>query len=344
MMSQRFTIKNAAVWLGLPAILALCGLAACAGIPATATTIGAIPARTFSNGLNALAANVLPQTENYIDPAGPLFTGEAALQPRPAPDDIVVVSYNLRYGEAITETIRAFQEIPPLPDADIILLQEMDEAGVAAIAAALDFNYVYYPGGFTPMLRIVGKDVFFYHNNSMGSPILLSDQNGDNFGNAILARWPIIEPTKLILPGLHPLTGQQRTATRAVVQLGDAPVVVYSTHIEVSTAPSAMRAAQVDALLDDIPAGASLVIVGGDFNTVTGRGVRALAAQFDGADLDQATADLGPTYTRFGLRPSATDHLFSRGFRPRVAGVLDDVTASDHFPVWARLGTPFAQP
>ncbi|MCA9866829.1 MAG: endonuclease/exonuclease/phosphatase family protein [Anaerolineales bacterium] len=318
MMSQRFTIKNAAVWLGLPAILALCGLAACAGIPATATTIGAIPAMNFSNGLNALAANVLPQTENYIDPAGPLFTGEAALQPRPAPDDIVVVSYNLRYGEAITETIRAFQEIPPLPDADIILLQEMDEAGVAAIAAALDFNYVYYPAS-------VAED-------------------GDNFGNAILARWPIIEPTKLILPGLHPLTGQQRTATRAVVQLGDAPVVVYSTHIEVSTAPSAMRAAQVDALLDDIPAGASLVIVGGDFNTVTGRGVRALAAQFDGADLDQATADLGPTYTRFGLRPSATDHLFSRGFRPRVAGVLDDVTASDHFPVWARLGTPFAQP
>lgn len=271
----------------------------------------------WGNELNGLAANLLPQTENYTDPAGPLFRGQAAPKTRPTPDEIVVVTYNLRYGEAVDETIAAFGANESLAAADVVLLQEMDEVGVAAIAEALGFNYVYYPAS-------VAED-------------------GDNFGNAILARWPIREPAKLILPGLHPLTGQQRTATRAVVGLGDIDILVYSTHIEVSTAPSSMRAAQVDALLDDIPAEAPYVIVGGDFNTVTGRGVRALAAQFGADGLDHATAGLGPTYTRFGLRPSATDHLFTRGFRPLDAGVLGDITASDHFPVWARLSVRLAR-
>ncbi len=198
MMSQRRPIKNAVVWLGLLAAVALFGLAACSSRPATALSIAESPSMNLGDEMNNLAASLLPQTENYTDPAGPLFTGEAVLEPQPAPDEIVVVSYNLRYGEAITETIQAFQETLPLPEVDIVMLQEMDEAGVATIAEALGFNYVYYPAS-------VAED-------------------GDNFGNAILARWPISEPAKLILPGLHPLTGQQRTATRAVVHLGGTDV------------------------------------------------------------------------------------------------------------------------
>ena len=334
MMSQRRPIKNAVVWLGLLAAVALFGLAACSSRPATALSIAESPSMNLGDEMNNLAASLLPQTENYTDPAGPLFTGEAVLEPQPAPDEIVVVSYNLRYGEAITETIQAFQETLPLPEVDIVMLQEMDEAGVATIAEALGFNYVYYPAS-------VAED-------------------GDNFGNAILARWPISEPAKLILPGLHPLTGQQRTATRAVVHLGGTDVgtavrtdvgtavgtavLVYSTHIEVATTPIALRQGQFAAVTDDIPDDATHVIVGGDFNTVTGRGVKALVAQFGANDLDHATDGLGPTFTRFGLRPSATDHLFTRGFRTLDAGVLGDITASDHFPVWARLGAQLARP
>ena len=317
-MYQRLSIKCALVGLGLLATLVLLGLAACSSRPATALSIDESFSMNLGNEMNDLAASLLPQTENYTDPAGPLFAGEPARQPAPLPDEIVVVSYNLRYGEAITETIQAFQEAAPLPEVDIVLLQEMDETGVAAIADALGFNYVYYPAS-------VAED-------------------GDNFGNAILTPWPISEPAKLILPGLHPLTGQQRTATRAVERLGDADVgtdvLVYSTHIEVATTPIALRQAQFAAVVDDIPDAAAHVIVGGDFNTVTGRGVKALVARFGAEGLDHATDGLGPTFTRFGLRPSATDHIFTRGFRPLDAGVLRDVTASDHFPVWARLGRP----
>jgi endonuclease/exonuclease/phosphatase (EEP) superfamily protein YafD len=41
-----------------------------------------------------------------------------------------------------------------------------------------------------------------------------------------------------------------------------------------------------------------------------------------------------------GVRLSAADHIFSRGFEHLDAGVLGNVTASDHFPVWVRLEMP----
>jgi len=258
----------------------------------------------------------LPQTMNYTDPAGPLLSGRFApatlpMVVPPAPDELVVVTYNLRYAEAIEEAVTAFQTVEPLPAADFILLQEMDEAGVVALARALGYDYVYAPAS-------VAED-------------------GDDFGNAILSRWPLREMSKIILPGLHPLTGQQRTATRATARVGGWDVLLYSTHIEIATAPVALRAGQMAAVLADVPDTAERVIIGGDFNTVTGQGVRTLAEQYAAGELNHATPGLGPTLTRFGLRPSAADHLFTRGFDVLEAGVLDDVSASDHFPVWARL-------
>lgn len=314
-MAGRFILvaRSAPVILGV-LLLVVLGLAGCAD--ASLSTMGGESVMALSGGGadETLLDAVVPQMNNHTDPEGPLFTGEFAAGRPPESAELLVVSYNLRYGEAIDEAIRAYREANPLPEADIVLLQEMDESGVRAIAQELGFNYAYFPAS-------VAED-------------------GDNFGNAILARWPLSDPYKLILPGLHPLTGQQRTATRATVTVGEKEILVYSTHIEVATAPPALREAQFAAILEDIPDSATQVIVGGDFNTVTGWGVGALAEQFAAAGLDHASAGLGPTFTRFGVRPSATDHLFSRGFERRDAGVLSDVTASDHFPVWARLALP----
>lgn len=289
-------------------------LAGCDGGAALASGPDALMALNDDVGGGTLFDDLMPRMNNHTDPTGPLFAGNTAPTPPAGTSELVIVSYNLRYGEAIDEAIQAFRSADPLPHADIILLQEMDEVGVGSIARELGYNYVYYPAS-------VAED-------------------GDNFGNAILSRWPISDPAKIILPGLHPLTGQQRTATRAVTHIGGTDVLVYSTHIEVATAPPSLREAQIAAILDDIPDDAPHVIVGGDFNTVTGRGVDALAAQFAERGLDHATAGVGPTFTRFGMRPSATDHLFSRGFDLMDAGVLGDVTASDHFPVWARFSPP----
>ncbi len=286
-------------------LLLLAGLSAAA----TAAFILAPPAARLP--VLALRAGG-PAATNYTDPAGPLVTGRFAPAPSSTADDLVVVTYNLRYGEGISEMIAAFQTIEPLPAADFVLLQEMDEAGVVALARALGYDYVYAPAS-------VAED-------------------GDDFGNAILSRWPLSDARKIILPGLHPLSGQQRTAIRTTARVGDTDVLLYSTHIEIATAPVELRVGQMAAVLADVPDDAERVIIGGDYNVVTGEGVETLAEQYAAGGLDHATPGLGPTLTRYGLRPSAADHLFTRGFDVLDAGVLGDVSASDHFPVWARLG------
>ena len=253
----------------------------------------------------------LPQTRNYTDPAGPLLGGRFASAALPAPDELVVVTYNLRYAEAIEEAVAAFQTVVPLPAADFVLLQEMDEAGVVALARALGYDYVYAPAS-------VAED-------------------GDDFGNAILSRWPLSDPRKIILPGLHPLSGQQRTATRATARVGEMDVLLYSVHLEIATAPPELRREQAAAVLADVPDDAPAVIIGGDFNTIMTRGVAGLAEQAAAQDLQLLTAGLEPTLMRFGRPLARADHIVTRGFERLDGGVMSGVSASDHFPVWARL-------
>ena len=257
-MTRRFLLfpRTIPVWLGIISLatLAVVGCAKAATLTSDSPVIMALGSAT---DVDAFVDEIVPQMNNHTDPNGPLYTGEFAAGRPHDRDELLIVSYNLRYGEAIEDAIQAYREANPLPEADIVLLQEMDEAGVRVVARELGYNYAYFPAS-------VAED-------------------GDIFGNAILARWPISDPYKLILPGLHPLTGQQRTATRATVTVGDTTILVYSTHIEVATAPPALREAQFAAILEDIPESAARVIVGGDFNTVTGWGVGALAEQFAAA-------------------------------------------------------------
>lgn len=261
---------------------------------------------SMAGGLRLL----LPQTINHSDSDGPLYQGHYAPPDAPAPDELLVVSYNLHFGDALDEARRAFEARDPLPAPDFLLLQEVDATETEELAAALGYDYVYFPASVAP--------------------------DGRDFGNAILSRWPLSDARKLILPGVHPLSGQQRTATRATARVGERDVLLYSTHIEIATAPVALRAGQMAAVAEDVPANADAVVIGGDFNVVTGRGARALAELYAAHALDHASQAAGPTLTRLGVRVPA-DHLFTRGFEVIGTGAAGDMTASDHLPVWARL-------
>jgi len=95
---------------------------------------------------------------------GPRFSGIA---PASAPQTTLrIVTFNTHFAGKVEEQIKLFRSDPELSQADVVVLQEMDEANVARIAEALGLNYVYYPATFHPVTKA-------------------------NFGNAILARWPI---------------------------------------------------------------------------------------------------------------------------------------------------------
>jgi endonuclease/exonuclease/phosphatase (EEP) superfamily protein YafD len=246
---------------------------------------------------------------NYEEPETPLFSGSFADPDGNEPDVIKAISWNVRFSEAIETGISELTTVPELQDADIILLQEMDELGVEAIARALSLNYVYYPASI--------------HNH-----------HERNFGNAILSEWPISEPAKIILPFENPKNGQIRTATRAIVTIGDRKILAYSVHTETVWLSPDKRSAQFETLAADIEDRSDLVIIGGDFNTATQASLERLDALFGLADLARASAGAGHTVEKGGWR-FAVDHIYVRGLTPVETGVWRDTQASDHYPVWA---------
>jgi endonuclease/exonuclease/phosphatase family metal-dependent hydrolase len=249
---------------------------------------------------------------NYEDPLGPKYEGKFAADQPVFRGTLKVVTYNINQGLEVDRAIEELGAYEALHDPDILLLQEMDEHGTERVARALGHNYVYYPASVFPW-------------------------TGRNFGNAILTQWPLSNPGKVLLPyrGLH--NQQLRIATRATIAVNGVELTTYSVHTETYMLPSPRRKAQVAAIVDDIGTGIGHVVVGGDFNTVSKRSIKRMAAQFADIDLVRVTAGLGPTINILGLQPVALDHIFTRGLRVLEAGKVGAITASDHFPVWVEL-------
>lgn len=251
------------------------------------------------------------KVQNYADALGPSFVGAFAPDDLPLGEDLLVVSYNIRYAKEIEQAIEELKTSAELANADVVLLQEMDESATAEIADALDTNFVYFPAAI--------------HAN-----------NGKNFGTAILSRWPLSDPEKIILP--HASLGEEmiRTTTKATAEIHGQPVDLFSTHIETIVAPPWHRMNQVQTLADVSAETLPCAIVGGDFNTVFGPEISWMANTFEQAGFDHASAEVGPTVSRFNV-DAAADHIFTRGFEVLEAGKENDASASDHLPVWVRL-------
>ncbi|MFH1845064.1 MAG: endonuclease/exonuclease/phosphatase family protein, partial [bacterium] len=163
---------------------------------------------------------------------------------RARPDSLKVVSYNIEYGEKIEQAVAELQTDPQLRDADILLLQELDPAGVMALAEALHCNYVYYPASISP-------------------------HHGRQFGNAVLTSWPIVASQLVVLPHGMLVTGHRRVASVADIDLGDVVVRAVSVHTATIIMPLERRLAQVQAVADHLASWVGPPVIGGDFNSIT---------------------------------------------------------------------------
>jgi endonuclease/exonuclease/phosphatase family metal-dependent hydrolase len=197
--------------------------------------------------LLALALGACRAVVNYQSPVGPRYIGLPASVAVPlaagsSSHALRVVTYNVQWGKHIDRAISVLKTRLPLPDADIIVLQEMDADGTRRIADALGMAWVYYPAAVHPKL-------------------------GHDFGNAVLSRWPIVADEKLMLPHIGGLRHAQRIATAATVMVGTVPVRVYSAHLGTpSDIRPSKRRDQADMILADAAA-YPLVIVAGDMNS-----------------------------------------------------------------------------
>ena len=267
----------------------------------------------FTAALIAVFLTSCGNVKNYTDPNYPKFTNNQIESVKNYGNDLKVVSFNIKFS---IKTVQAAKELATnenLKNADIILLQEMDEAGVEMIAKELDMNYIYFPA-------------------------CLQRYNRD-FGNAILSKLAIRNEFKLILPFKNPLNRQQRIASGADLSLGDKIIRVYSVHTEVPVLSVDDRIGQVNTIIQSIPDSIDYVIVGGDFNTVLSTTTKKIDRLFRKRNLYQATKDvdyttqMGPN----GIIHLKMDHIYVRGMVLKNSGAYKESEASDHLPIWANF-------
>jgi endonuclease/exonuclease/phosphatase family metal-dependent hydrolase len=251
------------------------------------------------------------QTGNYLDALEPQFAGNFSDQSSDFSGAIKIVSYNISFAKNIDRAIYELSEFDDLKDADIILLQEMDETGTEAIAQALGYNFVYYPASI--------------HN-----------RHDKNFGNAILAKWPIHASEKIILPHKSPRNQEIRIAVKAVVTIDGLEILTYSVHTETFWLGSEKRDAQIDALVKSIDPGYQYIVVGGDFNTSTPGSIKELEESFSEIGMERATQGVGYT-AHYGPFKVVLDHIFADGMTVIEAGKSEEAEASDHLPIWTKL-------
>lgn len=255
----------------------------------------------------AAALSGCAHVTNYPGPSGPRYEGRHAV---PDPDPVLrVVTFNVKWGREIDRVVRLLDGTPALRDADLLCLQEMSDDGVSRIARALGYDYVYYPAVRHP-------------------------RNRQDFGNAILTRWPILDDRKIVLPERHRFRDMQRVAVAATITVAGVPVRAYCLHLETAMAiEGPQRRRQAQAVLQDAARHAR-VIVAGDFNNRN-----QVGALFEKAGYDWLTEDVRGTFMLW-----TWDHIFVRGLALRAPGrvgvVRDTRGASDHRPVWAELALP----
>ena len=246
---------------------------------------------------------------NYPSSLGPRYAGVPTARPdSKTPNRVLrVVTYNVRFGRHVDRAINVLTTRAPLPAADIILLQEMDAEGTQRIAEAMRMSWVYYPAVVHPKAA------------------------REDFGNAVLSRWPIIADQKLMLPHIAGMRASQRIATAATILVDSIEVRVYSAHLGTPTdiSPSKRRD-QANTILANA-AGYSLVIVAGDMNS------HGIGKEFVADGYQWPTEHNGFTTAVFNW-----DHIFFKGFSEpvlrggKVAGIVrDTLGTSDHDPVWA---------
>lgn len=235
---------------------------------------------------------------NYDDPNEPYYAGQYAGAVPIHDQTIKIVTWNLSFAENLDSAIEVLSNVNVLKDADILLLQEMDEDGVDLIARELGMNYVYYPA-------------------------TIHQRHNKDFGNAVLTRWEITDHEKILLPKSGSDRKHTRNAVKATINVADLVVTAYSVHLEtfwIFQRSDQRQAAYINQLFEQD----DNIIVGGDFNSLSNGSIEYLERIFASSGLFRLSAGTGYTFKYLGLKLTL-DHLFSSPAESIGSGVWREV-------------------
>lgn len=246
--------------------------------------------------------------------------------PPPAPTEIKIVSYNIRWRsgkelEQIVEWLKN-KDAPPT----IICLQEVDRAKQRSAK--------------TNNARVFAESLGMYY--AWAAPPLPknSKDNEEETGVELLSPYPLTDTNRIVLPHEGP-GGRWRVALGATIRFGRTEVRVYSVHSE-TRIPVSQKIDQLRAVLDDLGRFPKTMpaIVMGDFNSwelPTIEGVRKL---FDSFGFVTPFSDDVPTFSRRAVVLDVElklDWIWLRGLTPQSYGIDRTLTVSDHFPLWVTV-------
>jgi len=222
-----------------------------------------------------------------------------------------VVSWNIELGQNVAQAADDINRSDHLRSPDVLLVQEMDPAGVADLAARLEMDFRYAAPA---------------HHPKTGCP----------FGNAVLSSWPMSEVVETPLPHTAIVMGQPRAMTSAVITIDGVDLIAHSVHLETVLLDVRRRVAQVRSLAQAAVGYALPSVVGGDFNAASLRSLRNFDKPLHSVGFERITDESMKSFRRFG-RPFALDHMYVRDLDAIAVGVEPTPGASDHQPVWAQV-------
>jgi len=229
-------------------------------------------------------------------------------------DKIKVISYNIQESKNIDQAISELKTEPSLKNGDIILLQEMNETGVHSIAKALNHNFVYFP-------------ISYYKASKR------------NVGNAILSKYSIETPQKVILPNKKFLDRGRRMSCSANIIIGTSLVNINSIHLETIAMSRKKRVEQLEKIIETTISDSNHhFVIGGDFNSMFHKDKNTMITRLENAGFNWCSPNIGATgQVPLNVIKPQLDHIFSKGFDLIDFGKCETCKASDHKPIWAYL-------
>lgn len=229
------------------------------------------------------------------------------------PVSIRVLSYNIHHGEGTDGRVDLERSAAVIRSArpDLVALQEVD-------------NKTQRTGHVDQTARLAeltGMRAMFCKQ---------LDYEGGDYGQAVLSRLPISEPTIHWLPGQP--DRERRIAAEVTVEMGKRKLIFITTHLHHNNAE--IRTQQANALNEIFMARTDPVILAGDLNALPDSAVLSvLNTSWTSATLNSDS----PTFTFPSPRPERQlDYVLTRSAKtllPVSSQVLAEAMASDHRPL-----------
>jgi endonuclease/exonuclease/phosphatase family metal-dependent hydrolase len=273
--------------------------------------------------------NEVPAACDNIYPSdGPFYYMPSSKPPAPVHKDrLLFVSYNVNFNGNEKGLITDFNTIQQFKDADFILLQEI----TGTIGGAKNFAET--------LAKIWGYHALF-------APAIVYHGKED-YGNAILSRWPITDFRKVVLPRSGAEKCNQRIAVGVTANVRGWQMQVYAIHLATifpdTLGHESWRPRQMKPAIDDMNLMPFSMpsFIAGDLNTVNPFGWHGIEKLMDVNGFINTHPNQGWTHK---TTHTALDHTFSRTFEYIDSGNIHQAVGSDHIPVWTEVVMPTSRP